>query len=343
MNRWSIDRVSRRGLLAAAGLAGCGGARPGAATSRGPIVYCAHDEEFARPRLEDFTRETGLEVGAVYDTESTKSVGLAARLLRERRRPAADVFWNNEPLHTLRLAAAGLLEAYPSPRGREYPAACRSSRDEWFGFAARARVLLVHRPSAPQPPRTLEELAAAAWKGQVGIAKPLFGSTATHLACLFAAWGPAAAAAWLRRLKANGVQVFSGNKGVAQAVGAGTIACGLTDTDDALAEVAAGRDVRIAFLDQADGELGTLVFPNTLALIAGGPNPAAGRRLIEALLAPACELALADGPSGQFPLHPSWAGRPHPLRPPRAMAADFAAAADRWDEVAAFVAKEFLG
>jgi iron(III) transport system substrate-binding protein len=68
----------------------------------------------------------------------------------------------------------------------------------------------------------------------IGIAKPLFGTTATHAACLFAAWGDDKSTGFFRDLKANGVHVLSGNKQVALAAGSGEIAIGLTDTDDAM-------------------------------------------------------------------------------------------------------------
>ena len=64
-------------------------------------------------------------------------------------------------------------------------------------------------------PGGIKDLLDPKWKGKIGIAKPLFGTTATHAACLFAAWGDEKAKQYFRDLKANGVQVLSGNKQVA--------------------------------------------------------------------------------------------------------------------------------
>src|SRR5690606_23241021 len=124
------------------------------------------------------------------------------------------------------------------------------------------------------------------WKDQVGIAKPLFGTTATHVACLFAVWGPDRTKDWLRRLKENGVQVLSGNRQVAIQVGAGGLPMGLTDTDDALAELAAGKPVKMIFIESSSDHPGILTIPNALSLIKGGPNPEEGKRLIDYLLSP---------------------------------------------------------
>ena len=73
-----------------------------------------------------------------------------------------------------------------------YPEAFRDKDGMWFGFAARARVIIVNRELVPQErlPTSIRDLADPSWKAQVGIAKPLFGTTATHAACLFEAWGP---------------------------------------------------------------------------------------------------------------------------------------------------------
>ena len=137
------------------------------------------------------------------------------------------------------------------------------------------------------------------------MAKPLFGTTATHAACLFAAWGDRKAKEFFEKLKRNEVQILSGNKQVAMTVAGGRADFGLTDTDDALIEVEKGMPVVIVYPDQDAGGLGTLFIPNTLAIIHGGPNPAAARRLVDYLLSPEVESTLAAGPSAQIPLNPN--------------------------------------
>ena len=151
-------------------------------------------------------------------------------------------------------------------------------------------------------PTGINDLLDSRWKGKIGIAKPLFGTTATQAACLFVAWGSEKAKAFFRDLKANDVQVLSGNKQVATAVGSGQLAFGLTDTDDAMGEVAAGSPVVIIYPDRKPDELGTLFIPNTLALIKESRRPEAAKALANYLLSPNIEAALADGPkAAKFP------------------------------------------
>ena len=305
------------------------------------VVYSALDAEFAQPVLDAFEKETGITPLAKFDVESTKTVGLANALLAERSRPRADLFWNNEILHTLRLQQAGLLEAYLSPSGREYPEAFRAADGAWYGFAARARVLIVNTRLVDQAqrPTSLQDLTDAKWRGQAAIAKPLFGTTATHAACLFAVWGDEKARAFFQAVKANDVQIMSGNKQVALAVAGGQVAFGLTDTDDAIIELEKGAPVAIVYPDRQPDELGTLFIPNTLAIIKGGPNGPAARKLVDYLLRPQTEALLAAGPSAQIPLHPASPAqqRVETPRTIKAMQVDFAAAAKQWNAVAEFL------
>ena len=133
----------------------------------------------------------------------------------------------------------------------------------WYGFAARARILIVNTKLVAEAdrPKGIKDLLDPKWKGKIGIAKPLFGTTATHAACLFAAWGDEKAKGYFRDLKANGVQVFSGNKQVATAVGTGQLAFGMTDTDDAMGEIDAGSPVVDHLPRPQPGRAGHAVHP----------------------------------------------------------------------------------
>jgi len=308
------------------------------------VVYTALDQEFSRPVFEEFTRQAGITVLAKYDTESTKTVGLTQALFAERERPRCDLFWNNEIVNTLRLDQAGLLASYESPAAKNFPQQYRSTQSHWHGFAARARVLIVNTELVPaaDEPDSIRDLTDPKWKGRVGIAKPLAGTTATHAACLFAVWGEAKTQAFFRSVKAN-ARVMSGNKQVALAVARGELAFGLTDTDDAIIELEKGFPVKIVYPDQGTEQLGTLFIPNTLALMKNSPNPEPAQQLVEFLLSPQVERMLAAGPSAQIPLNPQVekSSRVESPSTVRAMAVDFVEAALLWKIAAAFLRDEF--
>ncbi len=326
------------GLAIAIG--GCGGGST-------VVVYSALDEEFARPVLEAYAKRAGVDLLPKFDVESTKTVGLTNLIVAEAARPRCDVFWNNEILNTIRLGRKGLLAPIRPAHAGEVPATFKAKDGTWYGFAARARVLLVNTEVVPEGdrPKGLADLIEPRWKGRVGIAKPLAGTTATHAACLFAAWGDQKAMAYFRDLKSNGVRVFGGNKDVARAVGSGEIAFGLTDTDDAMGEILAGRPVAIVYPDREPDALGTLFIPNVLAVLKGAPHPRQAEALVDHLLSPEVEATLAEGPSAQIPLLTSSkaTARVETPRTVHAMPADFEAAAKLWDRAAGFLEAEFSG
>ena len=309
------------------------------------VVYTAHDSVFSEPIFEQFQKSTGIAVRPKFDVESTKTVGLVNAIMAESDRPRCDVFWNNEILNSLRLEEQELLEAYVSPAAESYPAAFKDADGNWHGFAARARIILVNTKLVPEGewPDSIYDLADTKWKGKTAIAKPLFGTTATHAACLFAALGDEKAKEYFQSLKANDVQILAGNKQVAEAVANGGAAVGLTDTDDALQMIEQGLPVAIVYPDQEEGGLGTLFIPNTVSIIKGCAHPEEARKLVDYLLSVDVETALALGPAGQIPLNPkvdvkTRVETPKTITP---MAVEFDAAAEKWDAAAKYIADEF--
>jgi iron(III) transport system substrate-binding protein len=310
------------------------------------VVYTALDREFSEPVLDDFTKASGTRVRAKYDDESTKTVGLTSVIIQEAGRPRCDMFWNNEIIHTLRLAEKGLLDVYRSPAGEAYPEMFRDPAGQWYGFAARARVLIVNTKlvAEGERPASIYDLADPKWKGKVGIARPTAGTTASHAACLFAALGEEKAKDFFRDLRSNDVQILGGNKQVAVDVASGRIAFGLTDTDDAMIEIERAGPVTIVYPDRQPDQLGTLFIPNTLAIIKGCPHPEQAKKLIDFLLSPGVEEKLALGPSAQIPLNPAVKAelRVETPRTVKAMVVDFAAASRQWDAANQFIESEFL-
>jgi iron(III) transport system substrate-binding protein len=333
------------GLISLVCLSGC--SRPQSRV----VVYCAQDREFAEGIFDEFKQKAGLEITPKYDIESEKSVGLAMEIGREKDRPRCDVHWNNEILWTIRLQRQGLLEPYASPSAEAFPAFAKAKDNTWCAFAERARVLLVNTKLLPKEedrPRSLLDLTDPRWKGRVVMAKPNFGTSATQAACLFEVLGKEKAKQFYLDLKKNDVHIVPGNKQVADGVSEGQFAVGITDTDDAIGEVEAGKPVAIIFPDHdapKDSRMGTLFIPNTVAIIHGSPNQAGARKLVDFLLSPEVEAKLAQAESHQFPMNPQvHAELPKEFvtrKEAKAMDVDFEKAADLWDKVQDFLRNEF--
>jgi iron(III) transport system substrate-binding protein len=270
------------------------------------VVYTALDQVYSEPILKQFEKEAGITVRVRYDTEASKTTGLFNRLLAEKQRPRCDVFWNNEVLRTVQLKKLGMLQPYLASNAASIPARYKDAQGYWTGFAARARVIVYNTNSltTATAPQSIFDLTKSQWSKRVGIAYPLFGTTASHAAALFALLGRDKAQEYFRSLRANGVQVLDGNAMVCRSVATGELAAGLTDTDDVFAARLDGRPVASILPDQGPDGIGTLVIPNSLALVKGCPNSQAGRRLIDYLLDPKVENALAVSRSAQIPVRP---------------------------------------
>ena len=268
------------------------------------VVYTSVDDVFARPIAERFEQETGIKVRLVPDTEETKSTGLLNRLIAEKNRPQADVFWSGDPVRAAILKTKGVSVPYRSPLAEGLPKRFSDPDGHWTGFSARARVLIYNRNlvSEGQEPNSIMDLLDGRFRGKACMANPLFGTTSMHAAALFAVLGEEKAKAFFEGFVNNGGTILSSNGEVRRRVAAGEFAVGITDTDDANVARIEGKPIGVVIPD-LDG-MGTLVIPNCAVLIQGGPNPDAGRRFIDFLLQPETEKALAESEAAQMPLRP---------------------------------------
>ena len=227
------------------------------------VIYAAQDQVYAEPILKEFEKQTGIKVRAIYDSEATKTVAIANRLLAERSRPQCDVYWGNEELRTRQLAAQNVFR----------------ETNGWVAFGYRSRRIAVSSvTNAMLVPMSLLDLTNTAYRGQVALAYPLFGSTATHLLALRQHWGAAAWESWCRALAANKPFLVDGNSVAARMAAKGQVAVALTDSDDIAAEIREGGKLKSLGVARE-----TLLLPNTVAVIRSAPHPSAAQRLLEYL------------------------------------------------------------
>jgi iron(III) transport system substrate-binding protein len=302
------------------------------------VLYVSADDHVARMVVRAFEQQTGIRVDAVGDSEQTKTTGLANRLRAERDNPQADVFWSSEVFNTINLAEEGVLDDCAPSTGADWPMGFRDPQHRWYGFAARARVI-VYAPDRVAPevrPRTWMDLLHDRFRGRIVMADPRFGTTGGHLAAMKVYWsglvGAAYYDAFLMGLADNEVRLLpSGNAGVVQAVADGEADLGLTDTDDVWAARARGLNVDLVYPrhDVEPGATGggTLLIPNTVSRVKGGPHPEAAGLLIEFLLSAQVERMLAESVSHNVPVRPGLAADYPRLAVPDPLRADYRRAA----------------
>jgi iron(III) transport system substrate-binding protein len=237
------------------------------------------------------------------------------------------------------LADDGCLAPAPADLVKAHGTAPRDAQGRWLGFAAAYRVLIVNTdvfgPQQPRP-RSYRDLTDPRYKGRVGIANPLFGGMAAHVAALFQVLGPDRARRWLSDLKANDCALCGGMADVTKRVASGELWFGITSSIDAHVAVDDGKPVAVVVPDQEPGEIGCMEGFSSVALVAGGPHPKEAERLFRFLMSAKTEEILAAGPAQTVGLLPESVARD--VRPPwlppgiRAMDVDWAGAAKLYPE-----------
>ncbi len=306
MTRPSKQRATRTRLrlagvaFALLALAIAGAFSSGVFSARDPlVVYCAHDSIYSEQLLRTFQQRTGIPVAIRFDTEATKSLGLVNLLLRERKYPRCDVFWNNQLLGTLDLQEEGLLLPYKGKGYERIPDRFKDPGGQWTGFAGRLRVYIVNTQRMSATPASIQR-ATQEHAARMAVAKPLYGTTRSHYTLLWHRWGREKLVSWHRALRQAGVLEVQGNAMVKNMVAAGKCDFGWTDTDDVFIALDNQQPVEMLPIRLETGE--TICIPNTVAIIKGTRKLTAAQQLVDFLLSAETELALARSKSRQIPL-----------------------------------------
>ncbi len=211
------------------------------------------------------------------------------------------------------LSIRGLMAELPVGVAESFPAEWRDPKGCYVAFGARARILLVNTellPNREDWPDSVDDLLDPKY-AEMGLATsmavPLTGTTYTHAVALLTQ-DEAAGKGFLEAVVAAAGE---GRVKLAQSNGRtmrlareseNKVAFCLTDTDDAWKAIQEGFPVEVVYPDQADGRPGTMLIPNTVAVVKGGPNPERAAKLLEWLVSAENEVRLASGPSAQIPL-----------------------------------------
>lgn len=294
-------RALRRGALIIALISGLWADVDGASAAEELIVYSGRKEIVVKPVVEAFQKKTGIPV----KLKIGKTTGLAHELIQEKAHPRADVFIATEVGVMEILAKNGVLDKYISPEAKGLEPGTRDRQGLWTGISSRTRVIIYNKNLVMEKdvPRSVFQLTGPKWKGKVAIAGTQERTTLSWVSSLMVAKGADFTRNYVRKLYANGLRILPDNTDVWQSVGRGEFAIGLTNSPNYFLARQAGYPVGVVYPDQKDGEVGTLLNLNAIALVKGAQHPGAAKRFIDFVLSAAGQRILIDG-AYEIPLRP---------------------------------------
>ena len=305
------------GLLAAVAAAGCGGDRDAL------TIYTGRTESLVAPLLERFSEENDVAIDVRYgDTND-----LALLIGTEGDRSPADVYWGQSPARPRTSRARTCSPRCPPPPSRRSTPGFEDRDGQWVGTSGRERTLVYNSDEVEEAdlPDSVFDLTDPAFRGRVGLA-PSNGSFQDFVTAMRTLEGEEAAEAWLKGMAANDVTTYANNNAIVDAVNRGEIDMGLVNhyyNHRFLAEDPGAATRNHQF---ADGDLGNLVIPSSVSILASSARTEDAQRFVDFLLAEEAQIYFANE-TYEYPLAdgvPPAEGVPplSSLRPPAGERAD---------------------
>ena len=218
MRTWTRNLAAGLALLA---LMSC--SQPSA---RELIVYSGRSQALIEPLVEEFKKETGIDIKVRYGNDAE----LLAVLNEEGERSPADVVWANTSGALAMASEQGLLAELPDSLLNK-PDAFTSSAKNWVPVTVRFRVLAynptaVDSASLPASVMNLSQLEK--FKGRIGWT-PTYSSFYDFITALRLTKGEETARNWLNEMQKLDPKAYGSNPPMIQALAAGEIDIALTN------------------------------------------------------------------------------------------------------------------
>jgi iron(III) transport system substrate-binding protein len=202
--------------------AACGG---GSSSDNNTLtLYSGRAEVQIQPVIDEFTKETGIEVKVRYGATPE----LAAQISEVGSISPADMFFAQDAGGLGAVDDRGLFAPVPAEVLAEVDPRYRADDGAWVGVTGRVRVIVANSRNVPdaEVPTNVFALTEPRWKGKVGIA-PTNGSFESFVTAMRVQAGEERTRKFLDDLKANDVKSYNDNALILKAVNDGEIDLGL--------------------------------------------------------------------------------------------------------------------
>lgn len=244
-------------------------------------VYSGRTENLIGPLLERFHAETGIPIDVKYGD----SAELALLIDTEGARTPADVFLSQTPGANAFLAGKDLLAALPAELMDRVDERFRDEHRLWVGVTGRQRVLVYNQDLVDTAalPATIDAITGPAFAGKVAVA-PTNGSFQDFVTAMRQVRGDDATADWLRALAAGGAPTYANNNAIVDAVARGEVPMGLVNHYYNHRFLAEDPDLPSRNHQFPAADIGSLLIPSTVSLLASSTHRDDALRLLDFLL-----------------------------------------------------------
>ena len=264
-------------------------------------VYCSVQEEWCRPMVQAFERETGIKVNM-----TRKSSGETfAQIKAEAANPRGDVWWGGTGDPHLQAAEEDLTVEYKSPMLAELqPWAVSQAEQSGYktvgiyagalGYSFNTEMLA--STGAPEP-TCWSDLLREEFRDEVQVANPnSSGTSYTMVATLVQLMGEDKAFEYMKALHKNINQYTKSGAAPARAAATGETLIGITFQHDGVTQVVQGAPVKVVSPCEGTGyEIGSM------SIIKGAPNMDNAKKWHDWALTPAAQELGAAANSFQVP------------------------------------------
>ncbi|MCP5152494.1 MAG: Fe(3+) ABC transporter substrate-binding protein [Ectothiorhodospiraceae bacterium] len=274
-------------------------------------VYSYRQPHLIQPILDEFSKETGIEVNVVHAKE-----GLVERLRHEGRNSPADLMLTVDIGRLVELVEADLVAPVQTPTlTADVPPQYRDPEGKWYGLTTRARVIITSKERVAEGAiQTYEDLADPRWKGKICTRSGKHDYMVGLFASMIAHHGEADARTWLEGVKSNLARRPQGNdRAQARAIKEGACDVAVINTyyignmlEDP-EQKGWAEAVRVVYPNQADR--GAHVNISGMALTKSAPNRDTAIRLMEFLTGDRAQQMYAER-NVEYPVKPGVALAP---------------------------------
>ena len=244
------------------------------------VIYSGRSDKFVKPVIEEFTRQTGIQV----TLHSGKSTALLNKLKVEGSRTDADLFLSNDAGTLQRGSKLGLFNRIREKLISPVSPAFRALDNTWVGLSARARVLVVNT-NGPWANKNLSvfDLAKPEFKDKLGITNSTNGSYIAGVTVYMESVGKDQTRQWLEGMKANvDNKVFNKHSNIVKTVASGKKQVGLVNHYYIYRYLAKHPDapIKIVLPDQGKNEIGVAWNVAGIAISKYSKNVSAAKKLV---------------------------------------------------------------